>query len=96
MKKDKENKRLQITELFMAMADKERTYVGALTRDREGRKAVFRGDITIEQSRVLGAHPEEEGLYRAMDQMCMLILDYGLHDSEGRFVESAYGEVGEN
>ena len=93
---DKKDERFQMTELFMAKADWERTYVGSLKRDSAHGKKVFRGSIIIEGNKVVGANQDEEGLYTAMDDMCVLILDHGLHESRGEMMEHFYGESGLN
>ena len=83
-KKDNENPEFTITELFMVMADKERTYIGSMTRDKLNvNPCICRGKVKVENSKVYLKGDSEDKMWRAGDAMVILILDYGLHDLAG-------------
>ena len=90
------NEEFRMTELFLAMADMERTYVGTLKRESIRGVPVFRGSVIIEGTKVLGAASDLEKLYHSIDDMCVLILDHGVHEQKGKTMEYHYGELGMN
>ena len=82
--KKKEDSRFQLTELFMAMADRERTYIGTMQRDKvDDNLTVIRGQVKVEDSMVFVKGNSVEEMWRAADEMAMLILDYDLHRTFG-------------
>ena len=82
--KKKEDSRFQLTELFMAMADRERTYIGTMQRDKvDDNLTVIRGQVKVEDSMVFVKGNSVEEMWRAADVMVILILDYDLHKTAG-------------
>jgi len=83
-KKKKENSRFEITELFMAMADRERTYIGTMQRDKiDDTLTVIRGKVKVEGNMVYVKGNSVEEMWQAADEMVILNLDYDLHRTSG-------------
>ena len=82
--KKKDDSRFEITELFMAKADWERTYIGTMQRDKiDDTLTVIRGQVEVEGSMVYVRGNSTEEMWGAADEMVMLILDYDLHQTTG-------------
>lgn len=82
---DKKSKdRFEITELFMAKADKDRCFTGIIKRfkDAEGNPYVF-SRIVMPDGFLCASAPDQNELGKKLDMMCVMILDKKLHDDCG-------------
>jgi hypothetical protein len=80
----KSNDRFEITELFMAMADKDRCFTGIIKRlkDADGNPLVF-SKIVVNDGLLCASAPEQIELGKNLDEICIMILDKGLHSDIG-------------
>ena len=68
----------------MAMADRERTYMGTMQRDKiDDTLTIIRGQVKVEGSMVYVKGNSAEEMWGAADEMVILILDYDLHQTSG-------------
>ena len=76
--------RLEITELFMAQADKDRRFYGTINRgfDADG-VPVVRGKIMMQTGFILAQAGTQEELGKRLDELVKMVLDYGLYDDQG-------------
>lgn len=74
-----ENSRFQMEELILVKADMQRTYVGTLKRETRDGVKILRGKVKVEEGSIVGVAGSDEDLYEAMDSICILKLDMGLH-----------------
>ena len=82
---DKKSKnRFEITELFMAMADKDRCYTGIIKRlkDAEGNPFVF-SRIVMPDGLLCARETDQKELGKNLDKICLMIVDKGLHSDAG-------------
>ena len=79
--------RLQITELVLVKADWDRTYIGTIQRESDGGQSVVRGAVKVDEGMIYSMASDQDGLCRNMDAICVMKLDYGLHESIGVFTE---------
>ena len=82
---DKKELRIELTELFMAQADKYRCFYGTIRRelDSDGRPLV-RGKIKVNDGFILAQAGHQDELGRKLDEMVIMILDYELHTDSGK------------
>jgi len=87
-KTDDNADRFQITELFMAQADVNRCFFGCIKRseDKDGNPCVF-SRIDMPNGLLFASAPDSHQLGENMDEMCIHIMDYGLHDDAGKYIE---------
>ena len=80
----KENDRFEICEMFMGKADVHRCFFGIIKRltDNAGNPYVF-SRIVVNDSLLCASAPEQKELGRNLDEMCVMILDKGLHLDAG-------------
>lgn len=79
------NKKLkvEITELFMAQADKDRKFHGTIKRERdEDGNPVVRGTIEINGGQIHASAKDQWELGKKLDNMVKLILDTDLHETD--------------
>jgi hypothetical protein len=84
---DKKSKdRFEITELFMAMAGKDRCFTGIIKRlkDIEGNPFVFSRIVMPDG---LLCATDQKALGENLDKMCVMILDKNLHGDTGKSTE---------
>ena len=76
--------KVEITELFMAQADKFRKFFGTIKRekDKSGNRIV-RGKIEINDGHIYAIAGNQELLGKNLDDMVKFILDGNLHETEG-------------
>ena len=74
----------EINEMFLAQADVNRCFAGIIKRltDITGNPYVF-SRIVVNDSLLCARAPEQKELGRNLDEMCVMILDKGLHDDAG-------------
>ena len=82
-KKEKEG--FEICEMFMAKADKYRCFFGTIKRfeDHDGNTAVFSKIVMPNDGYICAKERDQKKLGRNLDEMCVMILDEGLHDNAG-------------
>jgi hypothetical protein len=80
----KEKDTFEICEMFMGKADVHRCFFGIIKRltDNAGNPYVF-SRIVVNDSLLCARAPEQKELGRNLDEMCVMILDKGLHDDHG-------------
>ena len=71
--------RFSITELILVKADWDRTYMGTIVRDKVNGLPILRGKVKVEEGKIIAIGNSDEKLYEALDTICILKLDYGLH-----------------
>ncbi len=73
--------RLEITELFMAQADKDRRFFGTIQRgfDADGVPAVY-GKIMVLDGFVCAMASSQEELGERLDELVLMVLDYDIHN----------------
>jgi hypothetical protein len=83
MENTKDDK-FKITEMFMAMADKNRCFTGIIKRwkDIDGSTVVFIR-IFIPDGLLCAQAPEQKQLGKNLDEIAIMILDMGLHSHSG-------------
>lgn len=89
MKKGKESN-IEITELFMAKAGKhgwDRCFYGTIKRetDAKGNPICF-GKIKIGDGYIYAKAKDQWELGDRLDELVLLVLDYGLHDDTGNSI----------
>ena len=72
--------KFKITELFLVMADKERTYAGVLLREKD----ICRGSVIIDEGIMISMATTEKTLTQNLNNMCKLKLDHNLHKKAGK------------
>ena len=74
-----------ITELFLAQASRDRRFYGIIQRhcDDNGIPFVY-SEIRINQGYIYSRADTQDNLGQQLDQMAILILDYCLHDQQGK------------
>jgi hypothetical protein len=73
-----------ITELIMIKADWQRTFIGSVRKevDIEG-NPVFSGSVIVQEGMIYCKSPSQEDLMNSMDEICLMKLDFRLHDDAG-------------
>jgi len=88
------NDRLEITELFMAQADHERCFYGVIKRetDAEGNPRLF-SRIVVNDGLIQACASDQETLGKMLDEMCIMVLDYGLHNDAGVSIKIGFEDM---
>ena len=75
---------LQITELYLVKADWHRTFMAQIVRDKttDGQD-IIRGSVVIDEGKVWSMADTEDELGDNLDDICIMKLDYGLHEKGG-------------
>ena len=76
--------RLQITELFMAQADRDRRFYGTIQRlkNEDGTDYCF-GKIKVNDGFICARADNQDELGRKLDEMVLLILDHNIQSMAG-------------
>lgn len=76
--------KIQITEMFMAQADHDRCYYGSIHRskDVDGNPHIF-SRIKINDGMIQACAGDQKELGKMLDQICVMVLDMGLHKDSG-------------
>ncbi len=84
------NDRLEITELFMAQADRDRRFYGTISRgfDEDGAPVVY-GKIMMQDGFILAQAGTQKELGDRLDELVKMVLDEGLHDDAGETIKIA-------
>ena len=73
---------------MLVKADWNRTYIGTIKREVDDTgQPIVRGAVKVEEGRIYSTAADQDELCRNMDAICVMKLDYGLHQSEGVFTE---------
>lgn len=84
---EKKNRRLDITEIFMAKAGKQgwdRCFHGTIKRETdENENPVVRGKIRVKDGCIYAQAGDQWELGEKMDELVLMILDFGLHSDTG-------------
>jgi len=80
----KENNKFEINEMFMAKADVNRCFCGIIKRgkDDNGNPFVF-SRIKMQDGLLCASANDQKILGKNLDEMCVMILDKGLHNDHG-------------
>ena len=80
-----EKNRLQVTEMFMAKASKDRCFFGIIKRfeDQRGNPLVFSKIVMPNGGYICAQASNQKTLGIMLDEMCVMILDKGLHTDAG-------------
>lgn len=83
MDKDKKNK-FEITEMFMAKTSPDNCFFGCIKRlkDKNGNSFVF-SRIKMKNGLLCANADDQKILGENLDEMCVMILDKGLHNDRG-------------
>ena len=90
---DKYNEdQFEITEMFMCQADHDRCFYGIIKRskDANGNPHLF-SRIVINDGIIQACASNQKVLGKMLDEICIMVLDKGLHDDAGVFIE-IFGE----
>jgi hypothetical protein len=82
----KKQLKVEITEMFCAQADPERTYFGCIKRGRHdnGEPFVF-SRIVMPDGLLCASDNNQDDLSKNLDTMAIQIMDKGLHNDQGKF-----------
>jgi hypothetical protein len=80
----KEKERFEISEMFMAKADVNRCFFGIIKRgkDEDGNSYVF-SRIKMQDVLLCASANDQKVLGKNLDEICVMILDKGLHYDHG-------------
>jgi hypothetical protein len=81
------NLKVEITEMFVAKADKDRVYFGCIKRSRNEKDEMnLFSRIAMPDGGVLCANEtDQKVLAKNLNSMAVMILDKNLHDDEGEY-----------
>ena len=81
----KEKDRLEITEMFIAKASMDRCFFGIIKRfeDNEGNRLVFSKIVMKDNGYICAQASNQKLLSKNLNEICVMILDMGLHDDTG-------------
>ena len=80
----KGDNKIKITELFMAQADRDRRFFGSIKRETDSDGLpVIRGEITMKDGFLLAQADTQQELGKKLDEMILMVLDFGLHSEAG-------------
>jgi len=76
--------KIELTELFMAQADKYRCFHGIIKKSKdENGNTLFYSKIKINGGYICAQDSDRDKLGKKLDEMCIMVLDKGLHADEG-------------
>jgi len=82
-----ENKKLPdiiITELFLIKADLQRTFIGSIRRKADSEdNPVLSGEVIVQEGMIWSMYSDEEELRNNLDDICLMKLDFRLHEDLG-------------
>jgi len=81
----KKELKVEITELFMARADRDRFFTGIIKRGRDdkGNPFVF-SNIVMPNGYICAQAEDQKKLSKILNEMSLMALDYGIHDNDGK------------
>jgi hypothetical protein len=75
---------LQITELFLVKADWQRTFMAQIIREKiENGQEIICGNVVIDEGKAWSMADTEDELGDYLDDICIMKLDYRLHEKAG-------------
>jgi hypothetical protein len=82
----KEKERFEISEMFMAKATSNRCFFGIIKRgnDHDGNPVVFSKIVMPNDGYICAQSDDQKTLGKNLDEMCIMILDRGLHNDCGK------------
>jgi hypothetical protein len=85
----KEHDRFEITEMFMAKANSDRCFYGIIKRfkDNDGNPMVFSKIVMPDDGYICAQCNDQKTLGKNLDNMCVMIMDMGLHNDSGKTTE---------
>jgi len=83
-----EDNNIEINEMFMAQADNDRCFYGIIKRSKDsyGNPHLF-SRIVINDGIIQACDSDQKMLGKMLDEMCILVLDMGLHSDAGISIE---------
>ena len=77
--------RYELTEMFIAKADKDRCFFGIIKRwnDLDGKPLVFSKIVMKNNGFIYAQAVDQKRLSKNLNEICIMILDMGLHDDAG-------------
>jgi hypothetical protein len=73
-----------ITELVLIKADWKRTFIGTIRKEADiDGNSVFSGSVIVQEGMIYCKSSSQEDLMNSMDAICLMKLDFGLHDYTG-------------
>lgn len=89
----KKTNRFQIAELFLikaGMKDFTRCYTGTIQTEKDEKgNTMVRCKVTVEEGYIIGMSENRDKLGKNLDDICLMKLDFGLHQSNGIFSKIA-------
>ncbi len=76
--------KFELIELFLVAADVKRTFVATrLEREHDNGEKFYTAIVKVHEGEIISASISGSGVEKNLDIMCVLKLDYGLHETEG-------------
>ena len=80
---DSRKEKFELAELFLVAADIERTFVATrLEREHDNGEIFYAAIVKVHEGEMVSASESESGVENNLDIMCMLKLDFELHETE--------------
>ncbi len=90
MEKKKIPQEIEISELFLVKAgnDFKRTFIGQIYREttKEG-ESIVRGNVKVQDGKIWSSAETQEELGKYLDEICKMVLNYGLNKNVGVSIE---------
>ena len=75
--------KFDLAELFLVAADIHRTFVATrLEREHDNGEKFYTANVKVHEGEIISASEDETAVEKNLDLMCMLKLDYELHQTE--------------
>lgn len=77
------DEKFSLVELFLVAADIERTFVASrLERQHDNGEIFYTANVKVQEGEIITASENETAVEGNLDSMCILKLDYRLHETE--------------
>jgi hypothetical protein len=84
MTKKKSPPDIIITELILIKADWQRTFIGTIRKEADiDGNPVFSGSVIVQEGMIRSMSSDEEELRNNLDDICLMKLDFHLHEDLG-------------
>jgi hypothetical protein len=79
---------IEIIELFLVKGDWHRTFMAQITREitADGREIIY-GKVVVNEGAIYAIGNTEDELGTYLDDLCVMKLDYGLHENAGIIIK---------
>ena len=78
---DNKKDRFQLVELILVAADIYRTFVATrLEREHDNGEKFYTANVKVHEGEIISASEDETAVEKNLDIMCVLKLDFGLHE----------------